>query len=167
MPEKRKISRRTMAKGAAWTVPVIATAAAAPMAAASEDSCLYLFANDLEWELNNGVPEFEFEIHLGYEDPSCQNTPLNQYLTFHIVLPTSYDGYWESLGQNIPSVGQTGKWDYTVQSLKQMGAPGNALTCALFFPNDGGAIPLCPAITITVSAPGARSVTFESPNCQG
>ncbi|HWC20896.1 MAG TPA: hypothetical protein VG502_01230 [Flexivirga sp.] len=39
MTSQQKISRRTIAKGAAWSVPVVAVAAAAPASAASTPAC--------------------------------------------------------------------------------------------------------------------------------
>lgn len=46
--EVRRPSRRTIATGAAWAVPVLAVGAAAPMAAASNTPCEPTFTVDLE-----------------------------------------------------------------------------------------------------------------------
>lgn len=40
MIENKNISRRTVAKGVAWSVPAVAVASAAPMAAASPTTCI-------------------------------------------------------------------------------------------------------------------------------
>jgi hypothetical protein len=56
-PTPSGVSRRTLVKGAAWAVPVIAIAATVPMAAASAPPCAPNTANSLtSWGVNSAWP---------------------------------------------------------------------------------------------------------------
>jgi hypothetical protein len=66
--EVRRVSRRTIAKGAAWSVPVVAVGAAAPFAAASPTNC---------------VPEFQVNPNGSFK--CCNGSIKNMKLRIDLV----------------------------------------------------------------------------------
>jgi hypothetical protein len=68
--EARRLSRRTIATGAAWAVPVIAVGAAAPMAAASVCTPTFVIVPDESFKCCNNGDLKNLKVTFKVTDPS-------------------------------------------------------------------------------------------------
>lgn len=73
------VERRTITKGAAWSLPAITVAAAAPSLAASESNCpwaLEVWKSHQRQPVNNHVDEVSFTVRVQPNNwqPSCRDT---------------------------------------------------------------------------------------------
>jgi len=91
---RQRITRRTIVKGAAWSIPVIAAATAAPMAAASGTACPTL---NYYW----GAAVHDKWTNLTKQQTTTSSTTGTMYLTFGNDLPGGYPALAFSSAQTV------------------------------------------------------------------
>lgn len=159
-PESPRFSRRTVAKGAAWTVPVIATAVGAPAIAASSDVCFKLQGGNAQRQPANPGVVLTFTVRLDPEVPveTCKNEVLGQPATLTFTLPDDYSGAWTGGGGLDGQSGQKGTWSYVVTTNDVLTTPGSSILVSFTFSDYSGDS----LIMFTLTADGATSASLTA-----
>lgn len=94
------ISRRTIARGAAWSVPVALVATAAPALAASESACLTALWTDAAYSGAGGKWGFDFQFTNGCSS-AAKVTSIEVFTTYHAPATGSTTDAVQSLKPNL------------------------------------------------------------------
>lgn len=151
------VERRTIAKGAAWSIPVIALAGAAPAASAST-SCSFGLTVDVTKEQfkNGGTVAGTFVLTLVAGTCGADAT-IDTSLQVQFTLPSVYD-YWYCNPAD-PNEGELFSGDdrtVTILTTAPFVRPDDQMTLAFSASSNNGSRP----ITFTVSAPAVTTTSF-------
>lgn len=152
------VHRRTIIKGAAWSVPVVAAMSVAPLAAASTaDKWQIYVRGDTSGDrvINNSTDQITFQVGLD-PDVNPNNLPWDGTPSITITLDSSYYTGEFTITNFTPASNAKGSYSYTGTANFTLGNAGSSrgITIAAKVPTD---LKTVPAGTVTVSVVGVNA----------